>query len=210
MRYRTREGGGLEPLHAVLFGITIAAPAGPIALLLVHTGVNHHLGAALRAAVGVAAADLTYAMLAFTLGAALTSALNAYRMTLQLCSSGLLLALGMWLAYRALLRPAPEGPLAEPAPGMLRLYLLTLANPLTIVLFVAFAGQLHATGIAQIALGALCLFSGSLAVQAAYAAFGSALQRWLKDAVAVRRFNVASGAAIAMFGLYGLVGALGA
>lgn len=210
MPFYTRESRDLEALHAVLFGITIAAPVGPIALLLVHTGVNHRLGAALRAAVGVAAADLTYALLAFSLGAALSSALDAYRLTLQLCSSGLLLALGMWLAHRALLRSALEGRLAEPAPGMLRLYILTLANPLTIVLFVAFAGQLHAAGIAQITLGALCLFSGSLAVQAAYATFGSVLQRWLKDADSVRRFNVASGAAIAVFGLYGLVRALAA
>jgi len=76
-------------------------------------------------------------------------------------------------------------------------------------LFVAFAGQLHATGVAEIGVDAACLFAGSLAVQAAYAAFGSMLQRWLTDAPAVRRFNVASGAAIALFGLYGLARAVG-
>src|SRR5690349_2533509 len=77
-------GDALEPLNAMLFGLAVAAPVGPIALLLVHTGVNHRLSAALRAALGVAAADLTYAVIAFTLGAALTSALSAHRRELQL------------------------------------------------------------------------------------------------------------------------------
>jgi threonine/homoserine/homoserine lactone efflux protein len=197
-------GDRLEPLNALLFGFAVAAPVGPIALLLVHTGVNHRLSAALRAALGVAAADLTYAVVAFTLGAVLSSVLSAHRSELQLFSSGILLALGIWLAYKALAGAGLERPPAEPAPGMLRLYVLTMANPLTMILFAAFAGQLHATGIAQIAIGALCLFAGSLAVQAAYAAFGALLQRFLSNPRAVRRFNVASGIAISLFGLYGV------
>jgi len=52
------------------------------------------------------------------------------------------------------------------------------------------------------------LFAGSLVVQSAYAAFGAMPQRWLSDARAVRRFNVASGTAIAFFGLYGLARAV--
>ena len=134
----------MEPLRALLFGLTIAAPVGPIALLLVHIGLNHRVAAALLAALGVAAADLTYAVIALTAGAALSSALSPHRWELQLISSLLLFALGIWLAQKAL-RSTQSGTLEEPAPGLLRLYLLTMANPLTIVLFVAFAGQLHAT-----------------------------------------------------------------
>jgi threonine/homoserine/homoserine lactone efflux protein len=199
----------LEPLRALLFGLTIAAPVGPIALLLVHIGLNHRLGAALRAALGVAVADLTYAVVALSVGAALASALSAHRLELQLFSSLLLLALGIWLGHRALRGPQDSGPLAQRAPGMVRLYLLTLGNPLTIVLFVGFAGQLHATGAVEIVLDAASLFAGSLAVQMAYAGFGAALQRWLTNARVVRAFNAASSAGIALFGLYGLAQALG-
>ena len=194
----------LEPLRALLFGLTIAAPVGPIALLLVHIGLNHRLRAALLAALGVAAADLTYAVVALTAGAALATALSAHRLALQGFSSLLLLALRIWLAQKALRASPQTGPLEERAPGMARLYLLTLGNPLTIVLFVGFAGQLHATGIAEIAVDSAMLFAGSLAVQAAYAGFGAALQRWLDNARAVRIFNVASRVGIAIFGLYGL------
>ena len=131
----------LEPLRALLFGLTIAAPVGPIALLLVHIGLNHRLRAALLAALGVAAADLTYAVVALTAGAALATALSAHRLALQGFSSLLLLALGIWLAQKALRASPQTGPLEERAPGMARLYLLTLGNPLTIVLFVGFAGS---------------------------------------------------------------------
>ena len=53
-----------EAVRAFLFGVAIAAPVGPIALLLIHTELNHRPPAALRAALGVALADLTYALLA--------------------------------------------------------------------------------------------------------------------------------------------------
>ena len=109
----------------------------------------------------------------------------------------------IWLAVKAF-RSSGSQALVEPAPRLVRLYVLTLANPLTIVLFVAFADQMRTSGIADIAVDALCLFAGSLAVQAAYAGCGALLQRCLTDARAVRRFNVASSAAIALFGLYGL------
>lgn len=199
----------MEPLRALLFGVTIAAPIGPIALLLVHIGLNHRLPAALLAALGVAAADLTYAVIALTVGAALAGALSAHRLALQGFSSLLLFALGLWLAHKALRTPQLTQPLEQRAPGAGRLYLLTLANPLTIVLFVGFAGQLHATGATEIAVDSAMLFAGSLMVQAAYAGFGAALQRWLTDARAVRIFNVASGVGIALFGLYGAAGTLG-
>src|SRR3954470_10917272 len=88
---------------------------------------------ALLGALGVATADLTYALIALTIGAALSSALSAHRSELQLFSSLLLFALGIWLAQNAL-RSTPSRPVDQPAPGLVRLYLLTLANPLTIVL----------------------------------------------------------------------------
>ena len=91
------------------------------------------------------------------------------------------------------------------APGLLRLYLLTLANPLTILLFIGFSGQMTvAGGVAGIAAGALFLFLGSLIVQASYATLGALLQRWLTSPRLVRAFNTASGLGVAAFGVYGL------
>jgi len=198
----------LEALRALLFGVAIAAPVGPIALLLIHIGLNHRLSAALSAALGVALADLTYAVLALTAGSGLLALLHAHDRAIRLASSALLLLLGVWLAMRALRSPsASTDALPEPrtrVPGLIQLYLLTLANPLTILLFVAFSGQMAVgTGVGPVLYGSFWLFLGSLAVQASYASFGAALRRWVTTPAAVRRINAVSGVAIAAFGVWG-------
>ncbi len=204
----------LEALRAFLFGVAIAAPVGPIALLLIHIGLNHRLSAALAAALGVALADLTYAVLALTAGSGVFALLHAHDRAIRLTSSGLLLLLGLWLAARALRsRSGIHRCSREPktrAPSLIQLYLLTLANPLTILLFVAFSGQMTAgAGVGAVLYGSLWLFLGSLAVQASYASFGAALRRWVATPSAVRRINAISGVAIAAFGVWGIASAIG-
>jgi len=198
----------LEALRAFLFGVTIAAPVGPIALLLIHIGLNHRLPAALAAALGVALADLTYAVLALAAGSGAFALLHAHDRTLRLGSSALLIVVGLWLTARALHLPAgptdgAHAPVGR-APGLVHLYLLTLANPLTIVLFVAFSGQMTGrAGVRAVVYGSLWLFLGSLTVQAGYAAFGAALRR-VTSTRAVRNINAVSGLAIACFGAWGI------
>ncbi|HTS52229.1 MAG TPA: LysE family transporter [Burkholderiales bacterium] len=205
----------LEALRAFLFGVAIAAPVGPIALLLIHTGLNHRLSAALWAALGVALADLTYAVLALAAGSGLVRLLHVHQGAFRLASSGALILLGLWLATRALREPAARAATAPErtrhASGLIQLYLLTLANPLTILLFAAFSGQMPACGgVAAVVSGSLCLFLGSLAVQTGYASFGAALRRWVATPSTVRKINAMSGIAIAAFGAWGLGSATGA
>jgi threonine/homoserine/homoserine lactone efflux protein len=202
----------LEALRAFLFGVAIAAPVGPIALLLIHIGLNHRLSTALSAALGVALADLTYAVLALAAGSGAFALLHAHDRALRLASSAVLILLGLSLAVRALRMPAPPTDGAQApknrAPGLAQLYLLTLANPLTILLFVAFSGQMTVgTGVGPVLYGSLWLFLGSLSVQGAYASFGAAL-RWVTTAGAVRKINAMSGFAIAAFGVWGIGSAL--
>src|SRR5215510_14229812 len=106
-----------EAVRAFLFGVAIAAPVGPIALLLIHIGLNHRLPAALAAASGVALADLTYALLALTAGAELVGRLETHQNTFRLASSGFLIVLGLWLAAKALLRAETAVATAPRAPG---------------------------------------------------------------------------------------------
>jgi threonine/homoserine/homoserine lactone efflux protein len=204
----------LEALRAFLFGIAIAAPVGPIALLLIHTGLNHRLSTALSAALGVALADLTYAVLALATGSGLVRLLHAHQRAFQLTSSSVLILLGVWLAAKALREPVPTGsgtPPSTRAPNLIQLYLLTLANPLTILLFAAFSGQMSVPdGVGVVLFGSSCLFLGSLAVQTSYASFGAALRRWVATPAAVRKINAVSGAAIAGFGVWGISAAIGA
>jgi len=199
----------VDALRAIAFGLAIAAPVGPIALLLIRTGLTCPLTAALGAALGVALADLTYALLALSAGSALALLLQSHQRLFRVASSALLLMLGTWLAAGALRRPISKAAALDGAwsrtPGLLQFYLLTLANPLTVLLFVGFSGQMPTGGGPLIVLrNALALFAGSLVVQVSYAAFGAALQRLVKHAGLVRSLNVAGALAVAAFGAYGL------
>jgi threonine/homoserine/homoserine lactone efflux protein len=201
----------LEALKAFLFGITVAAPLGPIAVLLIRTGLNHRYAAALAGALGVALADFTYALVALSASSGLAVALRAHQSAVRIAGSVLLIGLGLWLATAAMRRanalPSADKTGAQ-APGLIRLYLLTLANPLTILLFIGFSGQMTvAEGIAGVAAGAVFLFLGSLIVQASYATLGALLQRWLTAPRLVRAFNTVSALGVAAFGVYGLWGA---
>jgi threonine/homoserine/homoserine lactone efflux protein len=199
----------VEALRGFLFGVAIAAPVGPIALLLIRTGLTHPLRNALAAATGVAAADFTYALVALSAGSGLGLLLRSHRQVFQTASSALLLALGVWLLAGVVRRPMPSqaaaGGRLQDGPGFIQLYLLTLANPLTVLLFVGFSGQMAVGGGALAVVGnALFLFLGSLAVQASYAAFGAALQRLIRHPGAVRTLNATGAVAVAVFGAYGL------
>jgi threonine/homoserine/homoserine lactone efflux protein len=93
--------------------------------------------------------------------------------------------------------------------GLIQLYLLTLPIPLTILLFVAFSGQMAVdAGVGPVLYGSFWLFLGSLTVQTSYASFGAALRRWVTKPAAVRRINAVSGVAIAAFGVWGFASAI--
>jgi threonine/homoserine/homoserine lactone efflux protein len=129
----------MDELRALFFGATVAAAIGPIALLIIHIGMRHGLRAALASAAGVAAADFVYAVLAFSAGSQLASLLEREQRTFALAASAALVGLGLWLAQGAL---REQGAPAENADarriGFRGTLLLTLANPLTIVLFTGF------------------------------------------------------------------------
>jgi threonine/homoserine/homoserine lactone efflux protein len=192
-----------------LFGVTMAAAVGPIALLIVSYGVRDGFRPAAAAGLGAALADLAYAGVAFALGSLLLSALARHAAGFKLASALTLVLFGAWLtrrALRALPAAAPPVQATGVATPLVTTFALTLVNPLTMVLFAAFSAQLPAVKSAQaIGAAAFALFLGSLAVQLVWAAGGSVVARFLSHAAALRAVNVASGIAIAGFGVAGVV-----
>lgn len=196
----------MDALRAFLFGATVAAAIGPIALVIMHTGLYHGLRAAAASALGVALADLTYAGLAFGAGAALVALLDEHRGLLTLGASAVLLLLGLRLLASAIgqLR-AGRLPERARAIGLGPSYLLTLANPLTLVLFAGFAGQLTAVADwLDAARNAAALFLGSLLVQGLFALAGAWLRAMLSPTV-VAGGGLASALGICLFGAWGLI-----
>lgn len=198
-------------LRALAFGASLGLAVGPIALLIVNVGLTRGMRRAAACALGVAAADFSYALLALAVGAQLEGLLRNQRTVFELATATLLLGLGIRLAASAWARSAaPVAAMrkAELSIGMGGAYLLTLANPLTIVLFVSFSGQLPLAGEPAATLAyAVLIFLGSLPLQIAYAAVGAGLRTAMLPAW-VHRANLVSALAITTFGGYGIWQAL--
>jgi threonine/homoserine/homoserine lactone efflux protein len=201
----------MNALHAFLFGITLAIAIGPIALLIINNGLNHGLLVAVRSGFGAATADLLYSIVAFLVGARVVAALSGHEKAIHVVSGGALIAVGAWLALKLVREPGAvtqERTDTERGPkGFWVTFLLTVANPLTLAIFLGFAGQLSLGGDNRAAiLLSLCVFLGSLLVQMALALLGASLGKWITDPRSIRVLNFTSAIVIAAFGLYGVLG----
>ena len=130
-------------------GYAIAIPVGPIAVLIVRTGLRRGFRIAAAAGAGTATVDLVYAITAVVVGSAVTSVLSAVLTPMRLAAAAALL----YLAVRGLLRLGRTDAALD-TPGedrsAARTYVLfiglTLLNPATVAYFVTLA-----VGLPQIA-----------------------------------------------------------
>jgi threonine/homoserine/homoserine lactone efflux protein len=193
----------------VVLGLSIAAPIGPMALLCLRTTLTHGFVPGLLGGLGVAAGDVFYAALAaFGLQAA-TALLTGQSLWLGVLG-GLYL---LWFGIGTIRQPLPTAAAAENGrrrglATFVTTFLLTLANPPTIMIFAAMFASL---GLIEARAGtatALAVILGVLAGSAGW---------WVLFAVVVSRFrgrlqgpvfvwvNRVSGAALAGFGVLALV-----
>jgi threonine/homoserine/homoserine lactone efflux protein len=159
-------------------GYGIAIPVGPIAVLILRTGLRRGFRLAAAAGAGTATADLVFASIALVVGAAVSGAIGSVLVPVRLAAAVVLIG----LAVRGLLRlrrVRVEGERQAPTSAV-RVYLLflglTLLNPATVVYFVSLA-----LGLPEISedLGARALFVvgavlASLSWQTLLAAIGAA------------------------------------
>jgi threonine/homoserine/homoserine lactone efflux protein len=129
-------------LHIVqrgfVLGLAIAAPVGPIGLLVIRRSVAHGMLAGLSAGMGAAFADAFYAAIA-TLGIAAGASAVTTSLPFRVAAAVILAWLGVGtLRARP---PAPDGNAPEPEPAHVEAFAstiaLTLANPATLVSFAA-------------------------------------------------------------------------
>ena len=204
----------MDELRAFAFGITIAIAIGPIAILILQNGLNYGLGPATRSAFGAAAADLVYGIVAFSAGAAIATALLPHHGSISLGASAILIVLGTWLAWKAARGVLTAGAAttdtartAQPY-GFLATFVLTAMNPLTVLLYLGFAGQVKfERNWVDAIYFPLFIFAGSLLVQLGLAVGGTLLGRSLAASPWIARLNIASGVGIGGFGIYGVINA---
>ena len=185
------------------FGLAVAAPVGPMALLCMRRTLAQGWRAGLATGAGIAAGDGLYAGVAVTGLAGLSHFMVAHERPLHL-------AAGLFLLYLGLKTMAGqrEAPVASPQTvaigrAFASSVLLTLTNPPTIIMFAAifaslappdgFAPASAVATVTGVLAGSLLWWCGVVAgVTALRGVMGSRARRWI-DRVA--------GAALALFGL---------
>ncbi len=196
-------GGALWKAFA--FGAVVAGSIGPIALLIFGIAARQGFAAGAFASLGAALADLVYALVAFWTGALILPLLTAHETAIRVGAALLLIGLGLSMLLNQ--RRSSDEPIApQPAAGsLLPVFLLTIVNPMTVVVFAGIVPQLPLAGSpANAAWFAFSLCAGSILVQFLIAGFGAALGSALPGPGPSRAINVAAAAGILAFGIYGL------
>ena len=139
-------------LQALWIGLAIAAPVGPIGLLVIQRTLDHGRVVGLATGLGAAVADACYGAVGAFGVAAVMSALQAARVPLALAGGALLL----WLAWRSWNAvPAEHAARVSAAPGLgasfAATFVLTLSNPATILSFIAIFGAMGARHVQPLA-----------------------------------------------------------
>jgi putative LysE/RhtB family amino acid efflux pump len=182
-------------LKGAWLGLCIAAPIGPIGILVLTRALRWGRGAGLASGFGVALADLIYGLLAVA-GVRLAA---GHARTLAIVGGFILL----WLAWR-LWRQMPSGD-AAPAARMSRwscaatTFLLTMSNPMTIVLFGAMVASAGAGRPAQFVGG---IFLGSMLWWTVLSFAAAWLRRWIEIRGVV--LNRIAAVTLAAFGLWAI------
>jgi threonine/homoserine/homoserine lactone efflux protein len=195
--------------QALLIGLSIAAPVGPIGLLTIQRSLHQGARAGLATGLGAAAADACYGALGAYGVHAVISTLEAARLPLALGGAAFLL----WMAWGLWRMPvrAAAGPQERSGPSLWACFagtfVLTLSNPATIVSFMAVFGVLAARGGAAASPGLLVLgvFLGSALWWWALSS-GVGRLRGRFDARWQRRVQRASAGVLAGFALWQLSG----
>lgn len=194
----------MQFLQSFLFGISIALAIGPIALLIINYGLNCGFKVAALSGTGAALADFTYSIVAFAAGSGISLLLAGYQQQVQLIASLILTAFGGWMLYGAFKK---RKQISGSQPGtacnrpLLSTYALTIINPLTIIVFVGFAGRIASNDIVHILLNATGVLAGSLVIQLALALFGNTLKAFFKNSNAIFTLNVFSSIMIVALGI---------
>lgn len=198
---------GATFLKGLLIGLAVAAPVGPIGMLCIQRTLAGGAAIGFASGLGAAAADALYAMVAaFGIGAVMRM-LDAHATAIRLVGGVLLLI----LALRTV-RPG-DSPSAASLPGAAGLAaafgsvaMLTLANPATILSFIAIfagVGDVAARHPAALVGG---VFLGSAAWWLFLAAVTGLVRRRVTPAIR-RAIDVVSALCLAGFGITALIAA---
>jgi threonine/homoserine/homoserine lactone efflux protein len=188
-------------------GLSIAAPVGPIGLLCIRRSIRGGTWLGLASGLGAAVADALYGCVAAFGLTAISSLLVEYQTALRLVGGAFLCYLGVRTFFAHLREEAGE----SREPGKWSAFgstlVLTLTNPMTIIMFAGVFAALGLGGQTQSYLTASVMVLGVFLGSAAWWLFLSVAAGRMRDRVgpgAMVAINRISGTIIAAFGVASL------
>jgi arginine exporter protein ArgO len=176
-------------LSGLVAGYALALPIGAIAALMVSLAAHTSLRVGIAAALGIATADGTYAVVAVLGGTAATTVIEPVAVPLRYLAALILAALATRIALTAIrhqrkqdTRPLYRGVLTKPAGAYTGFLGMTLLNPFTIIYFTSLVvSQQGQIGTTPVAAGAYiaAIFAASASWFLLLAASGALLGRFI-------------------------------
>ncbi len=152
-------------LKSLVIGLSIAAPVGPIGLLCIQRTLAHGRLIGFMSGLGAALADAFYGAIGALGVSAVIATMVAARVPLALGGAAFLAWMGVQLLRApAATRAREAADATTPLKAMLSVFLLTLANPMTILSFIAVFASIatgHVSGAPAAATMVLGVFLGS-------------------------------------------------
>ncbi len=195
---------------AVLAGLAIAAPVGPVGVMCVQRTLHHGRVAGLVSGLGAALADAMFGIVAAFGVVAVADWMVNHQTILELVGGALLIGIGL----RALMTRAAEKTTAEPRGHLAAFastFVLTITNPITILAFAAVFASLG-LGVEELSMTDAAILVGGVFVGSALwwcgiAASAGLLRAKLGDN-AKSMLNGVAGVIIIAFGCVALVAGL--
>ncbi len=199
----------MELLKAYIFGLTLSLTVGPMTLLIVQRAISKGLKSAMLTSLGLALADWTWALIAFSIGAYVLVLVSEYQALVKIFSGIVLLCLGAYIFWSSLV--AFKGHKALKAANtsggdFISAYLLTLHNPLTIAIFLSFIGHTNELqSVFSVILYANMVLLGSATGQFTVALISYNLRRFFKSPKTIFLMNTVSSIIIGIFGILSFI-----
>jgi len=191
-------------IQTFIFGITLAISIGPIAILILNRSMNCGLKNGVLSGLGAAMADFTYAIVAFSAGKFLSTYLEVRKESIPLVSAAVLVVFSLWMFYSTIKNRSSDKNQKHSFTcnwPFLTTYGLTVANPLTIIVFTGFSGLIISESSGNIFLHAIVILIASLIIQTLIALAGNKLAHLITKPSTLLYFNLTSSLGIMLLGI---------
>ncbi len=196
--------------ESFLFGIILWISIWPMAMIIVYRSCTSWYLHGLATWLWVAIADLTYAIIAFSIGGILVNYLQNNAVIFRIISAIVLLWFGIYMLRKSIYMKETNNTKENKKSlikDLISAYGLTIINPMTIVMFRWFSWQvisMSTTFVAIITLS-LLLFLGSLSIQLSIALISGQIKNKIHNVNIVKYINIVASIGVIIFALKWLV-----